>query len=372
MRDQGSKTVQSPYSESDCAPPSDPAHTHGPRRLPSETCVNLCDIEDPYGDGPNGDSWIDRMDYHVDVEDHVDVDVEDDDDGAMLAHKRQKTFATDLAQKGYAIVPSVLTPGEIAEVRDEFMYYQRFLQQKPPPHGIYQHAEAGHQRHAWLVRTNPRVQQVFKDLLSTNEIISSFDGYCYIQKSDARRDLSWTHTDQSPAKDQQACYQGFVSLTDNSERTFVAYEGSHLDHQQYFKDRDFTAATKNYSRDWHKIDSAYTVANRHNRKVLTVKAGDFVIWDSRTFHQNQYGAPKSEERFVQYISYMPRNCKANTPANQKKRAMYFGTRRTTSHWAAPIKVNGLQPQVYGDKTKLLDYSKLPQPILDDLNCLDLV
>ena len=72
------------------------------------------------------------------------------------------------------------------------------------------------------------------------------------------------------------------------------------------------------------------------------------------------------------IGWNVTNCKANTPANQKKRAMYFGTRRTTSHWAAPIKVNGLQPQVYGDKTKLLDYSKLPQPILDDLNWLDLV
>ena len=44
---------------------------------------------------------------------------------------------------------------------------------------------------------------------------------------------------------------------------------------------------------------------------------------------------------------------------QKKRLQYFEEQRTTSHWPYPIKVNGLQPRTYGDKSKLIDYDSLP-------------
>ena len=42
----------------------------------------------------------------------------------------------------------------------------------------------------------------------------------------------------------------------------------------------------------------------------------------------------------------------------EKRQKYFIEKRTTSHWAYPVKVNGLQPQTYGKKELLIDYSKL--------------
>ena len=47
----------------------------------------------------------------------------------------------------------------------------------------------------------------------------------------------------------------------------------------------------------------------------------------------------------------------------EKRKKYFNERRTTSHWPYPLKVNSLQPQTYGDKTRLIDYSKLKKPDL---------
>jgi len=49
-----------------------------------------------------------------------------------------------------------------------------------------------------------------------------------------------------------------------------------------------------------------------------------------------------------------------------KRMKYFNEKRTTSHWPVPINVNGKQPQTYGDKSKLIDYSKLTAPNLDDI------
>ena len=45
---------------------------------------------------------------------------------------------------------------------------------------------------------------------------------------------------------------------------------------------------------------------------------------------------------------------------------YFNERRTTSHWPCPIKVNGKQPRTYGDKTKLIDYSKIKRENYDDI------
>lgn len=286
----------------------------------------------------------------------------------MASHQLKQ----QLKLQGYTIVSNVLTSSQVEEVIDEFRHYRTFTSKTALPHGVHQFEEAGHQRHAWLVRTNPKVQAVFKELLKTDSLIVSFDGYNYIAKSDTRKDTLWTHTDQSPAKSEFACYQGFVSLTDNSERTFVVYEGSHRDHKEYFKSRNFNKNSRNWKRNWHKIDQQYLSTNQHKRKVLTVKAGDMVIWDSRTFHQNQYGKPGSEERFVQYVSYQPRSSVDNTPSNQRKRRKYFDTRRTTSHWSAPIRVCGLQPQVYGDSSKLIDYSKIPPPILDELPCSELI
>lgn len=89
-----------------------------------------------------------------------------------------------------------------------------------------------------------------------------------------------------------------------------------------------------------------------------------VIWDSRTFHQNQY-SNKNEERLVQYLCYLPKNHKDNTKSEQIKRLKYFNEKRTTSHWPYKINVNSLQPRTYGDKTKLIDYTKLPKIDLEE-------
>ena len=117
------------------------------------------------------------------------------------------------------------------------------------------------------------------------------------------------------------------------------------------------------TQDWMLIDEDFLQTIQHTRKVLSVKAGSLVLWDSRTFHQNQYGTGK-EERIVQYVSYLPK--KGRSIKMKMKRKKYFQERRTTSHWPYPVKVNGLQPRNYGDKSLVIDYSKLKVPKLDDL------
>jgi hypothetical protein len=51
---------------------------------------------------------------------------------------------------------------------------------------------------------------------------------------------------------------------------------------------------------------------------------------------------------------------------QKKRLKYFEEQRTTSHWAYPIKVNGIQPQLYGNMEDKIDYDKIEKTDLSDL------
>ena len=114
------------------------------------------------------------------------------------------------------------------------------------------------------------------------------------------------------------------------------------------------------------IDVKYLEEIQEYKRVLEIPAGALVLWDSRTFHQNRFGKPNSEERLVQYVCYLPRNHKKNTKSNQKKREKYFEERRTTSHWPCSVKVNSKQPITYGNKDRLIDYDLLIAPKLDDL------
>lgn len=95
-----------------------------------------------------------------------------------------------------------------------------------------------------------------------------------------------------------------------------------------------------------------------------MKAGSLVLWDSRTFHQNQYGGKCNEERIVQYVCFLPR--KDMTEKMQEKRIAYFLDERTTSHWPYPVKVNGIQPRNYGNKDLVIKYEELQHPNLEDL------
>jgi len=270
-----------------------------------------------------------------------------------------------LNEHGWCIIPDVLSRDEIGEAKQLFYDWQKtipnhdVMHNNVDPHGIYKFHEAGHQEHAWFIRTRPNVQQVFRDVWDTDELVVSFDGSCYISPELSKKDNIWTHSDQSAQINELSCYQGFVSLTDNQERTLVVYDKTHLIHHEYFK-----AKGQMSKGNWQRVDKADIIASEPIKRVLHVPAGALVLWDSRTFHQNQYGAPKSEERIVQYVCFMPKNDKKNTVPMQKKRRKYFDERRTTSHWPYPIHVNGLQPQTYGDSSKWIDYSSLQKPNLE--------
>lgn len=279
----------------------------------------------------------------------------------------KETIKQHLQQHGWVIIPDVLSEEEIEHAKTSFYSWQKTIPnhdtfyRKCVRYGIYQFHEVAHQYHAWFIRTRPNVQNIFKMLWDCEDLIVSFDGTGYISQETNKKDTIWTHTDQAPATKKLSCYQGLVSLTSNKERTFVVYDKSHLLHETYFDERN-----NDSKKNWNKIDPAYLDTLKEHKQVLHVPAGALVIWDSRTFHQNQYGEPGSEERIVQYVCYLPREHEKNTEAMRKKRQKYYQERRTTSHWPTPIHVNPLQPQTYGDASLKIDYSTLTPPDLSSL------
>ena len=272
---------------------------------------------------------------------------------------------SSLRDCGYVVIPNVLDAEELSNARSLFYNWINTLDNTDNKlhsmnsHGIFKFHQAGHQEHAWYIRTLDSVQRPFKDFYKTDELIASYDGCCWITPEMSKnRDNCWTHTDQAPCNIGLQCVQGFVSLTDNINTSFVVYEGSHKLHEPYFKEKNI-----NHKNNWCKIDTDYLKEIEDTKRVLKVDAGSLVLWDSRTFHQNQYGKSKCEERIVQYICYLPKSHLNNTASNKRKRIKYFNELRTTSHWSINVRVNGLQPQTYGDKSKSIDYSKLVIPDL---------
>ena len=160
-------------------------------------------------------------------------------------------FKRELEEKGYCVIENVLSEEEHEIALNEFTTWlnandkMRATHNKISPHGIFKFHKVGHTRHAWYIRTRPSVQNVFKTIWDTDELVVSYDGSCWIGEDVNKKDNIWTHTDQAPSKDGLKCYQGFVALTSNETRTLVVYEGSHKLHQEYAKARNLTS-----TKDW--------------------------------------------------------------------------------------------------------------------------
>jgi hypothetical protein len=237
----------------------------------------------------------------------------------------------------------------------EFLEWRSVVNPTVPPHGVIKHYQIGHIPVSWKLRTHPFVYRPFQKLLQTTDLVTSFDGWGYLPKGTDRKNKPWLHIDQEPKDLDFKCVQGLVALTSNDHATFQCVPGSQNHVKAYFQ----LKPSKYPSKRWQKIDLDdlnQTLGLDLKVETVRLQKGQLLIWDSRLIHQNAYD-PK-EERAVFYVSYRSRKGLSSTQA--AKRISAFNQKRTTSHWAYPIELNGLQPQVWGDNTKLIDYNRLPQ------------
>lgn len=240
---------------------------------------------------------------------------------------------TALKQNGFAIV-KVMGEVEVYEAKQLFYdwYTINEISKRPTaPHGYIRHYCAGHSAFSWYCRIHKDIQQVFKDYWNTDDLIVSYEGPTYIPFGTMRRNTCWLYREKEGKYATTPIIEGFLSLTNNIESTFCYVPGS-----IHYKDQFFS------------LEDTVKVA---------IEAGDLVLYDSRLYHQHLYYS--FEERLVQPICYVPRNMAS--PNTLKKRKLYFDQKRTTTYHPASIRVHPLQPQTFGDTSKLIDYSNIVDP-----------
>jgi len=285
----------------------------------------------------------------------------------------------ELRTKGYVLVPNVLSKEEVAEYKGDFHNLLAKNEQiselhpKTGVHGIFKYGPFAQSLMRSKIVTHEKVIGLFESLYGTKSLVTSQDGCAYIPADAPAKDKTvWTHVDQAPSSyevvDEAAmtereeyengkkCVQGFVSLTENRQRTFRIYPKSHLETRKWF-----LRTGKTGTHNWHKLEKEELVGKEY--KDLHVPAGAAVLWDSRSWHQNT-NKSTGEERLVVYVCMLPRENAANTSKQAEKRLKYFEDKRITSHWPYTVHVNGSQPQTYGDNTMLIDYERV---VYDELS-----
>jgi hypothetical protein len=171
----------------------------------------------------------------------------------------------------------------------------------------------GHTQFQWDLRE--KCSGIFSKIFNVKkeELATSFDGWCFMNGN--RRYIkkpvdSFLHSDQSPKKDFLWSYQGLINLVDCDDESggFVCVPKSHLIHNEFFK-KNFKISEKRFASDWILFsDEEKSKYKDILSKFIKVncKAGDFVLWDSRTFHCNTVPV-KKVIRACSYICMLPKS-----------------------------------------------------------------
>lgn len=186
----------------------------------------------------------------------------------------------------------------------------------------------GHSQLQWDLRK--RCKPIFARIWQTDKLKTSFDGFCFmngVRNYKPRPADSFMHCDQSGTKDYLWSYQGLISLTDcdRDGGGFVVVPRSHLYHHEFMAKKKLLEKKD----DWYLMEEKDKLEApfKHHIKLDTL-AGDFILWDSRTFHCNTVPTTPTL-RICVYICMLPSK---KIPENiQKKREKGVVDRRTSTH-----------------------------------------
>jgi len=142
----------------------------------------------------------------------------------------------------------------------------------------------------WYLRLLPSVKTAFSAIWRTDDLLVSFDGgnafrpwkYDNLWLTDG----GWYHVDQNGTKAGgvgRVCVQGLVTLSDASEDTggLVVIPGSHKQHKTMCQRSKVAKAMGDFV--------PVTVGDPlldNGASLVCAKAGDLIVWDSRTVHCN--------------------------------------------------------------------------------------
>jgi ectoine hydroxylase-related dioxygenase (phytanoyl-CoA dioxygenase family) len=275
---------------------------------------------------------------------------------------------TYLEENGYVVFKNVATPDEIemgislawdfieslgiGVSRNDIstMNTDQWRSQLDPfGKGIVTANGVGQSGFLWFARGLPSVIKIFSQIWKTEDLITSFDGFCIhraFEYNQAWKTLSegWYHLDQNGHhKPSKMCIQGFLNFYPSGpdDGGLVVVPKSHTIFNEIFRSRPFLAKRDDFivlanDRDlWNKDLPRAGLAPIK----VCCEPGDFVLWDSRTIHSNcsartERAIPKNAilppRRLVAYVCMTPAS--RLTPEITGERINCYKTGQTTSHW----------------------------------------
>lgn len=292
-----------------------------------------------------------------------------------------ETARAVLTTYGVAIVPAVLSPEKCATLLSKMWdFFEEISAEMPVPirrnnsaswttllelctHHcmLFQHWGVGHAEFMWWVHQQPDVYGVFAHVLHAHasELLVSFDGASFQAPPDRADNprpnagwgakKHWFHMDQATRTPDSKCVQGWVTAlpVERDDATLCVLTGSHLLSRQLV--HEFPALSTN--KNWVPLDDAAVgFLKRYGCREVRVECppGSLVLWDSRTAHYGASpvrGRPNPKFRAVCYVSYLTRHGATRKDIEKKLEALK--NRRTTSHWAYPVKLFPEKPRLYG-------------------------
>jgi hypothetical protein len=156
--------------------------------------------------------------------------------------------------------------------------------------GIMSNKSIPQTRGPWIIRSLESLRSVFRRIWSTDELIVSMDSI--IMWLPWWINYSWhpvsegLHIDQNPFfKPEKSCVQGMVALTDVSSDIggLQVLPRSHLpDAKKVFMDSHPHLSA--FPSDWCVLRSEEQRTQQPFARLLKARAGDLILWDSRTVH----------------------------------------------------------------------------------------
>mmetsp|Transcript_11874 Transcript_11874/g.21703 ORF Transcript_11874/g.21703 Transcript_11874/m.21703 type:complete len:351 (-) Transcript_11874:124-1176(-) len=256
-----------------------------------------------------------------------------------------------LDEHGYVVVRDALTETDLRQAEDmlfNFMSSEAGWDRSDPATwtdasfssmgnavlGLVNRRGAGQSDLSWFVRTRHAVFGTFRQLWQTDELLTSFDGLNIFRpwhKHDfLKTEGNWYHVDQGRSKVGRHAVQGLVTLYDQDASTggLVVIPGSHHRHQEVLRyakdDADFVVPG----------DSSSVMSMP--KRLVTSRAGDLILWDSRTVHCNTPAvstptAPGSRLlRACVYVCMTPKAWADKRTLEDRRKG--YEIRVTTSHW----------------------------------------
>eukprot|EP00038_Savillea_parva_P005875 m.160412 g.160412 ORF g.160412 m.160412 type:complete len:466 (+) comp11945_c0_seq1:190-1587(+) len=227
----------------------------------------------------------------------------------------------------------------------------RWAERVSIPHiGLVNTGGMSHSDFAWHLRLQPKVKSTFATLWGTDRLLTSFDGACAFRpwsgpagRPEWKTQGGWYHLDQGNERPGKCCIQGLVLYTDATPHSggLVVVPGSHKDFNGLLQRN-----TQTTYGDFVSIAATDPVLAQGSARLVCARAGDLVLWDSRTVHCSSPGvvdtpeetprvtagplAPVELLRICGYVCMTPARWASASVRSARREA--FETKCGTSHW----------------------------------------